>query len=194
MLAWPGAASHLLATDPLSLPVLHRPLPDENGRHPYAVCERQALTRQYSDRRALNSTIIVTKDKDLKPWLTADGLAATRGCRERPRSRRAADERDELAPPHVRHGVSPPSPDVAPRQRSTWRPAQSVCRILSLARSDRHVFGVDLNRSESVEQVGRNPLVRLTRRRPNPRSAPSACRRTASAAAAGPDSNRSDWC
>ncbi len=77
--------------------------------------------------------------------------------RQRPRDCCAAEQRDELAPPHVRHGVSPPSPDVAPRQRSTWRPAQSVCRILSLARSDRHVFGVDLNRSESVEQVARNP-------------------------------------
>src|SRR5262249_16263341 len=34
----------------------------------------------------------------------------------------------------------------------------------------------------------------LTRRRPNPRTAPSACRRTASAATAGPPNSRSDWC
>jgi hypothetical protein len=36
--------------------------------------------------------------------------------------------------------------------------------------------------------------LRLTRRRPNPRSAPSACRQTASAATAGPHNSRSDWC
>jgi hypothetical protein len=35
---------------------------------------------------------------------------------------------------------------------------------------------------------------RLTGRRPNPRSAPSACRQTASAATVAPDSSRSDWC
>jgi hypothetical protein len=34
----------------------------------------------------------------------------------------------------------------------------------------------------------------LHRRRPNPRSAPSACRQTASAAIAGPGNSRSDWC
>jgi hypothetical protein len=35
--------------------------------------------RQYSDRRALNGTVIVTEGEDLKPRLTGDGLAATQG-------------------------------------------------------------------------------------------------------------------
>src|SRR6266699_3292898 len=65
-----GAASHLLATDTLSSPVLHRLLRDETTASP---------TCQYSDRRALNSTVIVTKDEDLKAGLTGDGLAAPRG-------------------------------------------------------------------------------------------------------------------
>src|SRR6516162_550714 len=32
-------------------------------------------------------------------------LGLLRACRERPRRRRAADERDELAPPYVGHGL-----------------------------------------------------------------------------------------
>src|SRR6266496_6189092 len=72
-----GAASHLLATDTLSSPVLHRLLRDETAS--ISSLRTASPTRQYSDRRALNSTVIVTKNEGLKSGLTGDGLAATRG-------------------------------------------------------------------------------------------------------------------
>jgi hypothetical protein len=56
--------------------VLHSVLRDETT---VIRRERTAPTRQYSDRRALNGTVIVTDGEDLKPRLTGDGLAATQG-------------------------------------------------------------------------------------------------------------------
>jgi tripartite-type tricarboxylate transporter receptor subunit TctC len=51
-----------------------------------------------------------------------------------------------------------------------------------------------LTRREGSRRVSGGWALRLTRRRPNPRTAPSACRRTASAATAGPPNSRSGWC
>jgi hypothetical protein len=71
-----GAESHLLATDPLSSPVS---TVCYATKRPSSIRSLRAAspTRQYHDRLALNSTVIVTKDEDLKPRLTGDGLAAT---------------------------------------------------------------------------------------------------------------------
>src|SRR6476469_2680855 len=41
--------------------------------------------------------------------------------RNRPRGRGATEQRDELAPPHVEHGVSPPPPGTALRLVSCQR-------------------------------------------------------------------------
>jgi hypothetical protein len=78
MVSSSGAVSHLLATDPLSSPVLHRLLRDETAVFIRSL-RAASPTRQYSDRRALNSTVIVAEDEDLKPRLTGDCLAAIRG-------------------------------------------------------------------------------------------------------------------
>src|SRR6516165_8066816 len=51
-----GSASHLLATDPLSSPVLHRLLRDETAVSIRSL-RAASPTRQYSDGRALNSTV-----------------------------------------------------------------------------------------------------------------------------------------
>jgi hypothetical protein len=54
-----------------------------------------------------------------------------RACREWPCSR-AADERDEIATPHIEHGDTP---------------LQPVYRSLNLPQKGREVLGADLNRS-----------------------------------------------
>src|SRR5262245_1329865 len=65
-------------------------------------------------------------------------LGLLRLRRERPRCRRAADKRDELASPHVEH-ATPPGP-AEPR---------TAYRTLKLPRKQRQVLGKDLNCSES---------------------------------------------
>src|SRR5258708_25978383 len=76
-------------------------------------------------------------------------LGLLRARRERPRRRRAADERDELAPSQGWHRLSPP--------------VQPVSRTLSLARRDPQVLGTTLNRSElsarSEMSDGTEPLL-----------------------------------
>src|SRR5262245_63944211 len=61
-------------------------------------------------------------------------LALLRACRQRPR-RRAAQQRDERAPPHVGHWAS--------------SSALPVCRTLNLLQGGRKILGPDLNCSES---------------------------------------------
>ncbi len=64
--------------------------------------------------------------------------------RERPRGRRAAEQRDEIAASHVGHGL--PLPGVSTGNQRT---AQSAYRTLSLPRKHQQVLGAGLNRSES---------------------------------------------
>jgi len=61
-----------------------------------------------------------------------------RARRERPRGRRAAEKRDELASSYVEHGLPP-------------KPAVPAYRRLRMARKRSQVLGVDLNRSESSQ-------------------------------------------
>jgi len=57
---------------------------------------------------------------------------------QRPRRRRAAEERDEIAAPHAGHGLFA---------------SRLVCRTLSLPQSGRRVLWTKVNRSESRWQV-----------------------------------------
>jgi hypothetical protein len=59
--------------------VLHSVLRDETAVFHTPSASEQGPTRQYSDRRALNGTVIGTEGEDLKPRLTGDDLAATQG-------------------------------------------------------------------------------------------------------------------
>src|SRR5262249_2825775 len=43
-----------------------------------------------------------------------------RACRERPRDRRAAEQRDELAASHVGHGASPSGMTIGTERRVVW--------------------------------------------------------------------------
>jgi hypothetical protein len=74
-----------------------------------------------------------------------------RARRERPRGCRAAEQRNELTPPHVGHGgFLPPRSEPS----ATDGPLRSVYGTLNLLQSSRQVLGADLNRSESR---GRRP-------------------------------------
>jgi hypothetical protein len=68
--------------------------------------------------------------------------------RERPRGRRAAEERDELAAASCATWDFSLL-DVATRPLRPRHPAQSLYRTLNLPEKDRQVFGSDLNCSES---------------------------------------------
>src|SRR5262249_1669315 len=69
-----GAAPHLLASHPLSSPVLHRPAARRNSRLPYAICDRQ-ITRQYSRPCDASS-------REKRPRVASSSLGPHR-CRER---------------------------------------------------------------------------------------------------------------
>jgi hypothetical protein len=77
-------------------------------------------------------------------------VSGLRPRRERPRGRRAAEQRDELPPSHARHGL-PPShalpPPIIPAGDRHWRSrfaALPACRWKA-----QPVLGADLNRSEA---------------------------------------------
>ena len=77
-------------------------------RLPYPVRERTGPTHQYSDRRALNGTVISIEGEDLKPRLTGDGLAAIMAennglVMQLVMSRK--DERERIVSPEARRGV-----------------------------------------------------------------------------------------
>ena len=79
------------------------------------------------------------------------GCCAAR--RQRPRCRRAAEQRHEFPPPHAEHGGSlprVPPPIIAGRNRR----AQAVCRIWSLLAVGKRVLRADLNCSERGSRFG----------------------------------------
>src|SRR5262249_35227847 len=88
-------------------------------------------------------------------------LALLRSRRERPCGR-AAEQRDELAPPRVDHGGFLPRLGWA--ARNTHPPAdgptQSVCRTINLPHRGRQVLGPDLNRSESAQGPATSSAIR----------------------------------
>ena len=84
-----------------------------------ALCNEAVAEAQKSDGRQLSRLL--------------------RARRQRPRDRRAAEQRDELAPSQVGHQA----PSHSPGRR------RSVCRTSSLPQEGRKVLGADLNCSES---------------------------------------------
>src|SRR5215471_15910947 len=72
---------------------------------------------------------------------------SARACSKRPRSRRTAEQRGELAPPNAGHGGLPPV-GWHLRQRCYGR-TTPVYRTLNLPQSGRQVLEADLNSSES---------------------------------------------
>src|SRR5262249_45016674 len=97
----------------------------------------------------------VIEQRDLMRRVAWSGVEATEAInpagllsarRERPRGHRAAEQRDELAPPHLGHrGSLPP-----------WR-RRSVYRMLNLPQKGWQVLGADLNPSEIYESASGAP-------------------------------------
>src|SRR5262249_20875443 len=72
-----------------------------------------------------------------------------RASRQRPRSRRAAEQRHELAPLDAEHGELLPCRLASPPGPIGRRRLMLGLRTLSLPQKDRQVLGTDLNCSES---------------------------------------------
>ena len=86
-------------------------------------------------------------------------LGLLRARRERPRRRRAAEQRDELAPPHGEHGGSLPGAAADHTQLGTAK-VQAVWRIRSLPGKGQPVLGADLSCSEEMTENLGPPRIR----------------------------------
>src|SRR5262249_4761523 len=105
-----------------------------------------ALGQPFAECRSEVSTLLWRAGEDI-PYQRHRALLRAR-C-ERPRGRRAAEQRYEVAPPQVEHAASSPGATAIIRLPSDVL-AQSVCRTFQLADGRfSTVFGADLNCSES---------------------------------------------
>ena len=103
------------------------------------------LLQRLPERREIGLHCWIVLGERIQHANPSDAVGLLRARREGPRCRRAAEQRDELAPFHVEHGGLPPLRAVS---AADW-PVRSVFHTSSLPQSGREVLGADLNCSES---------------------------------------------